>query len=121
MTLLSRLPAEMIARLERNHQANCVAREVEQPELDHKPVVKLIVPTGRATWLLTEFDRDSEQFFRLCDLGMGCPELGYVALSDLDSLRGPLGSLVDYDMTFVASKPISAYADDARRRGFIAA
>ncbi|NGO55770.1 DUF2958 domain-containing protein [Mesorhizobium camelthorni] len=49
------------------------------------------------------------------------PELGYVALSDLDSLRGPFGSLVDYDMTFAASKPLSAHADDARRRGFISA
>ncbi|EHK52260.1 hypothetical protein MAXJ12_36301 [Mesorhizobium alhagi CCNWXJ12-2] len=52
---------------------------------------------------------------------MDAPELGYVALSDLDSLRGPFGSLVDYDMTFAASKPLSAHADDARRRGFIAA
>ncbi|WP_394890279.1 hypothetical protein ACG873_02615 [Mesorhizobium sp. AaZ16] len=36
-------------------------------------------------------------------------------------MRGPFGGLVDYDMTFAASKPLSAYADDARRRGFIAA
>ncbi|RWO06725.1 MAG: DUF2958 domain-containing protein [Mesorhizobium sp.] len=33
---------------------------------------------------------DLAKSFQIHDLGMGCPELGYVALSDLDSLRGPL-------------------------------
>ena len=29
--------------------------------------------------------------FGLCDLGIGCPELGYVSLSELKSVRGRLG------------------------------
>ena len=41
------------------------------------PVVKLFTPDVNATWLLTELDpEDPDISFGLCDLGVGCPELG---------------------------------------------
>lgn len=52
--------------------------------------------------------------FGLCDLGLDCRELGYVRLSELAALRGPMGSPVERDLHFEADKPISAYASAAQ-------
>lgn len=85
---------------------------------DPPPVVKLFTPDAGATWLLTEIDPDDEDhMFGLCDLGLGFPELGYVSLAELMSVRGRLGLLVEQDLHFTASKPISAYAREARLAG----
>jgi hypothetical protein len=79
--------------------------------IDPYPVVKLFVPDGAATWLLTELDpADEDLAFGLCDLGMGCPELGYVSLAELKEARGRLGLAVERDRHFIAEKPLSAYA-----------
>lgn len=87
---------------------------------DPPPVVKLFTPDAGATWLLTEIDPDDEDHaFGLCDLGLGFPELGYVSLAELMSVRGRLGLLVELDLHFTASKPISAYAREARLAGRI--
>jgi hypothetical protein len=87
-------------------------------ERDHKPVVKLFTPDAAATWLLSESDPDDpDRLFGLCDLGLGCPELGYVSLMELTALRGPLGLPIERDKHFVATKPLSIYADDARAKG----
>jgi hypothetical protein len=50
----------------------------------------------------------------LCDLGLGFPELGYVSLRELQSVRGGLGLTVERDLHFVAIQTLSAYAKDAR-------
>lgn len=85
-------------------------------EPDFLPVVKLFTPDGECTWLLTEIDPDDPDIaFGLCDLGMGFPELGYVSLSELESVRGSLGLPVERDLHFMPTKTISAYADEARR------
>lgn len=90
--------------------------------IDPWPVVKLFTPDANATWLLTELDpRDPDRAFGLCDLGLGFPELGYVLVSELERLRGPMGLKVERDRHFQASKPLSAYADEARRLGRISA
>ncbi|MBP3982407.1 MAG: DUF2958 domain-containing protein [Burkholderiaceae bacterium] len=87
---------------------------------DPHPVVKLFTPDAGATWLLTEIDPDDEDHaFGLCDLGLGFPELGYVSLAELMSVRGRLGLLVERDLHFTASKGISAYAREARLAGRI--
>lgn len=94
----------------------------EDDAIDHKPVVKLFTPDANCTWLLTELDPDEPtEAFGLCDLGLGCPELGYVSLSELESVRGPLNLAVECDLYFVADKTISAYAAEARRLGYIKA
>lgn len=89
---------------------------------DPPPVVKLFTPDAGATWLLTEIDPgDENHAFGLCDLGLGYPELGYVSLAELMTVRGGLGLLVERDFHFKADKPISAYARAARLVGCIVA
>lgn len=91
-------------------------------EIDFVPVVKLFTPDAGATWLLTEIDpEDPDIAFGLCDLGLGCPEIGSVRLSELSALRGRLGLPVERDQYFRADKPLSAYASEARRLGQIQA
>lgn len=90
------------------------------PDSDHPPVVKLFTPDGAATWLLSESDMtDPDRLFGLCDLGFGCPELGYVSLAELIALRGKLGLPVERDQAFVADRPLSAYSEEARIQGRI--
>jgi hypothetical protein len=97
-----------------NGRAQRAAIDNDQPALDFKPVVKLFTPDAQCTWLLTELDPDGGLALGLCDLGMGEPELGYVSLIELQSVRGKLGLPVERDRHFVANKTISAYADEAR-------
>lgn len=84
--------------------------------------MKLFTPDAGATWLLTETDPDDpDRVFGLCDLGVGCPELGYVSLSEVTSVHGKLGLPVERDRHFTADKTLTAYADEARKRGAIVA
>lgn len=90
-------------------------QSLDNDDFDPPPVVKLFTPDAGATWLLTEIDPDDhDHAFGLCDLGHGFPELGYVSLAELQSVRGGLGLQVERDLHFTASKPISAYAREAR-------
>ncbi|WP_028731126.1 DUF2958 domain-containing protein [Pandoraea sp. E26] len=94
-------------------------RESLQNEgFDPAPVVKLFTPDADATWLLTEIDPD-DHAFGLCDLGLGEPELGWVSLQELATVRGRLGLPVERDLHFRAEKRLSVYARDARRAGQI--
>jgi hypothetical protein len=94
----------------------------ESDDFDPAPVLKLFTPWAGATWLITELDPEDELMaFGLCDLGLGSPELGYVWLPEVIDLRGPFGLTVERDLWFTGDKPISAYADEARARGSIAA
>jgi len=84
--------------------------------IDHPPVVKLFTPDAQCTWLLSELDpREPSEAFGLCDLGQGYPELGYVSLSELSTVRGPMGLSVERDTWFEATHPMSVYAEAARR------
>jgi hypothetical protein len=90
-------------------------RTIENEDFDPLPVVKLFTPDASATWLLTDIDPDDEDHaFGLCDLGQGFPELGYVSLAELQSVRGRLGLPIERDLHFEADKTISAYAREAR-------
>ena len=82
---------------------------------DPLPVVKLFTPDALATWLLTEINpEDGDTAFGLCDLGLGFPELGYVRISELQKLRGPLGLTVERDLHYTAKRTLSEYARLAR-------
>lgn len=116
------LTADIRERLSRNGRlrAECQARGESEP--DFLPVVKLFTPDAGCTWLLTELDpEDPDIAFGLCDLGMGCPELGPVSLSELESVRGRLGLPVERDRYFTATKTLSAYADETRAHSAIRA
>lgn len=86
--------------------------------IDHKPVVKFFNPCGAGTWLISEMDKDG-LMFGLCDLGNGCPELGYVSFDELISIQLPFGLNIERDMYWEANKTLSEYADAARTIGGI--
>jgi len=86
-----------------------------------KPVVKFFNPCGAATWLIADIDEDGDTLFGLCDLGMGCPELGYVSLRELENLRLPFGLKIERDRSFKASKSLLEYANEASANGCIRA
>ncbi|MCB9958700.1 MAG: DUF2958 domain-containing protein [Rhodospirillaceae bacterium] len=75
---------------------------------DFVPVVKLFTPDANCVWLLTELDADNA--FGLHDLGMGYPDLGYVSISDIESICGPTGRRIERDGQFAPTHSISAYA-----------
>lgn len=90
-------------------------QSLEEDGFDPAPVVKLFTPDACATWLLTEIDPDDQDHaFGLCDLGLGCPELGWLSLAELAAVRGQLGLPVERDLYFHAEKRLSAYAREAR-------
>jgi len=88
-------------------------------DADHVPVLKLFNPLGAATWLATELDEDGDTLFGLADLGFGCPELGSFSLSEMSSVRLPLGLGIERDIWFAGTFPLSVYAAAARTAGRI--
>ena len=91
---------------------------LENPDFDPAPVVKLFTPDAGATWLLTEIHpADHDHAVGLCDLGLGMPEIGWVSLGELATVRGRLGLPIERDLSFRAEKRLSAYARDARLVG----
>lgn len=95
-------------------------QSLEQENFDPAPVVKLFTPDAGATWLLTEIDPDDhDHAFGLCDLGLGFPELGWISLAEVASVRGRLGLPVERDLHFQAEKRLSAYTREARLAGRI--
>ena len=93
-------------------------RRKTDDEFDPHPVVKLFTPDADCTWLLTELDPDEpDRAFGLCDLGLGFPELGYVDLRELATVRGKLGLPIERDLYFRPKGTITAYAQNARLRG----
>jgi hypothetical protein len=96
-------------------------QSLEQENFDPAPVVKLFTPDAGATWLLTEIDPDDhDHAFGLCDLGLGYPELGWVSLAEIATVRGRLGLPIERDLHFAVQKRLSAYAREARLVGRIA-
>ncbi|KQO86654.1 transposase [Methylobacterium sp. Leaf90] len=95
-------------------------RTARGDEINPPPVVKLFMPDGPGTWLLTELDpMEPTRAFGLCDLGLGSPELGYVCLLEVAALRGRLRLPVERDLHFCADRSLSAYAAEAQAAGRI--
>jgi hypothetical protein len=117
VAIMNLISDELRARLLTNGR-----QSLNDEGFDPPPVVKLFTPDAGATWLLTEIDSDDDDHaFGLFDLGLGFPELGYVGLAELATVRGRLGLPVERDLHFKADKPISAYAREARMSGRIVA
>lgn len=83
---------------------------------DHAPVALLTMPFTNCVWLLSEIEPDNPDIaFGLCDLGMGFPELGYVSISEIQSVRDPVFKMTVYnDPLFKTEYPMSAYSAAAR-------
>jgi hypothetical protein len=74
---------------------------------DQKPVIcKLFTPDAQCTWYIVDAEREDDgdlRMFGLCDLGLGFPELGYVSLRELESVRGHFGLPVERDLHFTGT------------------
>lgn len=103
--------------MRRNCDHNSKQTELDLNPVDFKPVVKLFSPWGAMTWLITEIKADGDTMFGLCDLGNGCPELGYFSLRELLSIKGPYSLRIERDMHFEASLTLQEYANEARNTG----
>jgi hypothetical protein len=119
---LELLTVDIKNRLLENGRQNAARINDDGNTIDFPPVVKLFTPDAGCTWLLTEIDPQNEDVaFGLCDLGIGCAELGSVSLAEIGALRGKLGLPVERDLYFKAAKSLTAYADEARLLGRIKA
>ena len=96
---------------------------VRNPDFDPVPVIKLFDPLGSGTGLLTDLDPDDPDIASgLCDLGF--PELGSVRISEMEAIKtmpNRRGIGIEQDRFFRPTKPISEYADEARRNQRISA
>ncbi len=95
-------------------RAKLLSNNKNAREADHIPVVKWFTPWAAATWIITEMEQDGDTCFGLCDVGHGEPELGYVSLLELDSIRGPGGLRVERDTHWYPTLPLSEYTKVAR-------
>jgi hypothetical protein len=77
------------------------AKTGSQEKLGLKAVViaKFFNPMGAATWYATEFDGE-DTFFGFADLfgDPTCAELGYFSLSEMESVRLPMGLKIERDL-----------------------
>ena len=113
---------EILKQLLENGRVNAERIAIDGNTVDFRPVVKLFTPDAGFTWLLSEINPGNPDIaFGLCDLGMGCPELGSVSLAEVRAIRGKLGLLVERDICFEATKTLTEYADEARNLGRIKA
>jgi len=116
------LTEEQRARLLANGRKNAERIADDGNTDDFQPVVKLFCPWGGATWLLSELDTDEPDIaFGLCDLGMGCPEMGSVRISELEAIRGPTGLRIERDLYWSPTQSLAAYAAEASKAGRIVA
>jgi len=81
---------------------------------DHAPVVRLHILFTGCQWLISELNPQQPNIaFGLCDLGMDCPELGYVDLDEITAISN-VPFPVMRDEFFEGKYPMSVYADAAR-------
>ena len=86
----------LITKEIRRNLPTLYSQESKSPE-NIKVPLKLFNPCGAATWYITELDADGRIGFGWCDLGMGCPELDYVDMEEIKSLRLPFGLSIERD------------------------
>lgn len=72
-------------------------RAGEELGLAAQALIKFFTPDSSWTWYATEFNGD-DIFFGLV-IGFE-PEFGYFSLSELESVRGPLGLPIERDLHF---------------------
>ena len=83
---------------------------------DHEPVVKLHSQYGKAIWLLSELDPVNSIAFGVCDLGQGTPELSYVSIEHLETIKHARLKvrMVEVDKKFDGKYPMSVYLEAAK-------
>jgi len=111
LCFMSMIPEEIRIKMIQN------ALEVQEGiAKDHAPEVKLFTKYGKGIWLLSELDQANNIAFGLCDLGQGTPELSYVSISDLESIKHARLKIrmIEPDKLFAAKYPMSVYLKAAK-------
>ena len=81
------------------NKAPALYSQDDMDAVDVKVVAKFFNPYGVGTWYMTEYDPKTKMAFGLCDLG--CPELGYFSIAELEDLRiRPFGGKIERDRHF---------------------
>ena len=62
-------------------------------------ICKLFDPCGSASWFLLEYDPIEKVAFGYVT-GLAENELGYISLTEMESIKGPLGIGIEQDMYF---------------------
>jgi len=75
----------------------------QENESDPLVIAKLFDPCGSASWFLTEFDPLEKRAFCFVT-GMTADEYGYVSLTEMESIEGPLGIGIEQDIYFKQKK-----------------
>ena len=75
----------------------------QEHEKDPLIVAKLFDPCSAATWFLLEFDPAQRLAFGFV-VGLAEDELGYVSLTEMESIKGPLGIGIEQDLYFVQKR-----------------
>jgi len=83
----------------------------EKSAVDIKVPLKLFNPCGAATWFITEMDPETGLMFGWCDLGFGCPELGYVSMDEIKSVKLPFGLAIERDKFWDSDTSLQSVMD----------
>lgn len=76
--------------------------------------VKFFTPAGSWTWYATEFDGDDTFFGLVSGFEL---ELGYFSLSELESVRGPLGLPIERDLYYTPQTVQELRAHERQLKG----
>lgn len=92
------------------------------PVEERMPHLKLFNPVGSGTWLVSEIESGSVEDGTAILFGLAHihePEMGSFSLSELTSMRLPLGLSIERDRSWRPTKTLVEYAQDARSQGYI--
>jgi hypothetical protein len=71
---------------------------------------------GPGTWLITEYNPATRIGFGWSDLGLGCGELGYVSLDEVQTVRiPPIGARIERDLYFTPRPLRTVQAEEVNR------
>lgn len=101
------LTEEIVTRFE-NHPF----RLQEEKGLNAEVLVKYFNPMGAGTWLITEAEREGDDWrlFGYCHLFKW--EWGYLMLSDLQKVKLPFGLTIERDLYISEHATVKELADD---------
>ena len=81
-----------------------------------KVPLKLFNPCGSQTWFIVEYDPSEDLAFGWADLGMGCPELGYISIAELRAVKvPPFGLGIERDIHWDNSTTLREVMDGKKR------
>jgi len=75
----------------------------QENEKDPLVICKLFDPCGSASWFLLEYDPVEKIAFSFVQ-GLIEDEFGYVSLTEMESIKGPLGIGIELDEYFVQKR-----------------